>query len=451
MAPSGNMADLPGDIVRCIAGRVAPECRQRMRAVCSAWSAAVPAEPLPWILLQPDDGTAAADAAERGGFSVLSLPTDSKLPLSITTSAGSGPGPGQRVRCFGAGHGWLALVGADLSVTLRNPVTGHAISLPPLTRHPMVGADGLREDGLVLWRTWLDWWPDSGDLVPAEEFRDTYVRKVVFSARPRQDDYFAVVLGGYHSYAMYARAGATAWETLRDADGRALSLVHDVVHVEGGLFLAVTRCHGKVLVLDLAIHGNAEDDVDDDDGCTAAATTHHATEDDDDYCYSPSVSTFADPLVMTESLDYFVPGADMHVENHLVLIDGELYQIWAAREAEPLPPEEHNCEKKLNRYHIADVGVVRYALTAAGDWEAAAAADLGDWAVLVGRNETVAVCSGDVSGVSASCVYFIAGELEEVVCAFRLRSGRAEPVGGDVLRHACATPLPPVWFLPSLK
>ena len=89
-ATSGNMADLPGDIVRCIAGRVAPECRQRMRAVCSAWSAAVPAEPLPWILLQPhddddvDDGTAAAYAAERGGgggFSVLSLPTDTKLPL----------------------------------------------------------------------------------------------------------------------------------------------------------------------------------------------------------------------------------------------------------------------------------------------------------------------------------------------------------------------------------
>jgi hypothetical protein len=239
--------------------------------------------------------------------------------------------------------------------------------------------------------------------------------------------------------------------------------VHDVVHVEGGLFLAVTRCHGKVLGLDLAVHGSADDDVDDDDGCTAAATTHHATEDDednvdgdgdghdDDFCYSPGVSTFADPLVMTESLDYFVPGEDMHVENHLVLIDGELYQIWASREVDPLPPEEHDSEKKLNRYHIADVGVVRYAFTAAGDWEAAVAADLSDWAVLVGRNETVAVRAGDVSGVSASCVYFIAGELEEVVCAFRLRSGRAEPVGGDVLRHACATPLPPVWFLPSLK
>jgi hypothetical protein len=91
----------------------------------------------------------------------------------------------------------------------------------------MIGADGLREDGLVLWRPWLDSW--SWHLAPAEEFRDTYVRKVVFSAWPRQDDYFAVVLGGYRSYAMYARAGATAWETLHDADGRALSLVHDVI------------------------------------------------------------------------------------------------------------------------------------------------------------------------------------------------------------------------------
>jgi hypothetical protein len=201
MAASGNMADLPGDIVCCIAGRVAPECLPRMRAVCFAWSAAVPAEPLPWILLQPDDHndeTAATNAAEQssgGAFSVMSLPTDNKLPLSITCAGSGAP------RCFGAGHGWLALVGADLSVTLHNPVTGHAISLPPLTRHPMVGADGLGEDGLVLWHTWLDSWPNSGDhLVPAEEFRDKYVRKVVFSSWPRQDDYFAVVLGGYHSY-----------------------------------------------------------------------------------------------------------------------------------------------------------------------------------------------------------------------------------------------------------
>jgi hypothetical protein len=40
----------------------------------------------------------------------------------------------------------------------------------------MVGAADLRDDGCVLWRAWLDVWPNSDDLVPAEEFGDGFGR-----------------------------------------------------------------------------------------------------------------------------------------------------------------------------------------------------------------------------------------------------------------------------------
>lgn len=93
----------------------------------------------------------------------------------------------------GAGHGWLSLVAAaDLGVTLVNPVTGRPVSLPPLTRHPVVG--GLREGGLVRWRSWLGE-PASGRLVPVEKFIDAFVRKIVFAASPDHNDYFSVVVG----------------------------------------------------------------------------------------------------------------------------------------------------------------------------------------------------------------------------------------------------------------
>jgi hypothetical protein len=57
----------------------------------------------------------------------------------------------------------------------------------------------------------------------------------------------------------------------------------------------------------------------------------------------------------------------MHVQKQLVLTDGELY---ASRESSRAPGRrwKADSEKKLKRYHIANVSVIRYARTAAG-WE----------------------------------------------------------------------------------
>ncbi|RLN03112.1 hypothetical protein C2845_PM13G01350 [Panicum miliaceum] len=211
---------------------------------------------------------------------------------------------------------------------------------------------------------------------------------------------------------------------------------------------------GQVLEFDLAAaQGGRDGDHgvgDDDDG---------AEEDANCDVHSARVSVFAEPLTLSESVAYFAGGsAGMHVENHLVLVDGELYQIWAALVVVP-PEEEEDSDGDeaimMHRHRIKEAGAVRFDPERGTCW--AEAADLGDWAVLVGRNEMVAVRAGDVQGLSGSCVYFIDSKLDGVVCAFDLRSGRAETVGGDMLRHACSsiapssTPAPPVWFLPSLK
>ncbi|TVU43627.1 hypothetical protein EJB05_10113, partial [Eragrostis curvula] len=424
---SRSFADLPGDIVRIVADRVSVECRPRMRAVCSAWRAAVPAEPQPWIVLQPDGDTVSPEGGRRSGFAVLSLTAGVNLSpdSSVVRSLDAFPAGS---RCVGAGHGWLALVGTDdLSVTLLNPVTGRHVSLPPLTKHPIVG--GLLEDGRVMWRPWIDAWTDSGKLAPVEEFVDTFVRKLVFSASPEQDDYFAVVVGDRMSYAVYARAGAAAWETLRFAYGTTVSLVHDVVHVEGGRFLAVTRCHGTVLKLDLAVQDQNDEEEED--------FLYHL--------YSPRVRPFSRPLLSTGA--YFARGTTphMHVENYLALVDGELYQIWASWVLSEI-------DIMVFRGHIVDAGVARFEPQRSPCWSEVT--DLGEWAVLVGKNETVAVHAGDgTARVRGSYLYFMDSRLEEaVLCAFDLKNGKqVAACDSEALRWLFNTPPAPVWFLPSLK
>lgn len=165
-------------------------------------------------------------------------------------------------RCFGAGHDWLALVGADLTSRAAQHRPRRLSAAADGTHSSLVGADGLREDGLVLW---LD--SPSPVLVPAEaeggvpiptprRGRRQGARGVPGARRhrrarrgeqvlchgttvPRQGSSGTTrgvlgaapagrllrrgALGGYHPYAaMYVRQGgrATAWETVRDAKGR---------------------------------------------------------------------------------------------------------------------------------------------------------------------------------------------------------------------------------------
>ncbi|KAL6842514.1 hypothetical protein ACP4OV_027358 [Aristida adscensionis] len=436
MAATTSGSDLPADTVRSIAEQADVGSRASMRAVCSLWSAAVPDEtPQPWVLAQP------AAAAERDRFSVLSLPASRELTLSLAFSSGRGLAG---ARCVGAGHGWLALVGADLSVTLHNPVTGCSVSLPPLVSHPMV-VGAVRDDGTVLRRRRLNC--DSYLVpVPAEEVRDTLVRKIVFSPAPEQDDYFAVqLLGGHSQYAMYARAGATQWKTVRGKNEDPVKLVNDAVHVEGSRFFAVTRHHGMVFQLDLAEqdHVGGGGDYEDED-----AFVYKCKDADDVYePYTHSVTELAPPLASPAAMVYYYPGEKEHVDNHLVLVDGELYQVWAAWVADPTSEEEDS------GYRIIDeAGVVKCDLDNYSYLEVAG--ELDDWAVLVGGNETAAVRAGDMPAVRGNCVYFIDGRLENVVCAFDLRTQCVEAADCEMLRRAwpmgpsrLSSP-PPVWFLP---
>ncbi|KAL6865466.1 hypothetical protein ACP4OV_016617 [Aristida adscensionis] len=446
MATTGS--DLPPDAVRCVAELADAGSRARMRAVCSSWSAALPDEPpQPWVLVQPaadvkDDDDGAATAAERDCFSVLSLPANRELTLSRAFSSGGGFAG---ARCVGAGHGWLALVGADLNVTLHNPVTGRSVFLPPLVRHPMVRGRRVVDDGTIQ-RLWdID---DERAMVTctAEEVRDTLVRKIVFSASPEQDDYFAVQLVHEHSpCAMFARAGATQWKTLRDADGRPVRLVNDVLHVEGSRFFAVTRPHGRVFQFDLAVDEGFDGEEYDEDGNKYIFSDDDVPEDEE---WPSCVSEVAPPLAV---FSYgFLSGMKTHVDNHLVLVNGEFFQIWAAWATEPAADEE---DEDSSYRVIMDAGVVK--CDPGEHMYLDVAGELDDWAVLIGANETVAVRAGDMPAVRGNCVYFIDCRLENVVCAYDLGAQCAEAVDCEMLRRAWpmgparwSSPQP-VWFMPS--
>ncbi|KAL6841016.1 hypothetical protein ACP4OV_029276 [Aristida adscensionis] len=443
MATTGS--DLPPDAVRCVAEQADAGSRARMRAVCPSWSAAVPDEtPLPWVLVQPaadvkDDDDGAATAAERDCFSVLSLPANRELTLSRAFSSGGGFAG---ARCVGAGHGWLALVEADLNVTLHNPVTGRSVFLPPLVRHPMVRARRVR-DGTVQRVTIID---DERTLATstAEEVRDTLVQKIVFSASPERDNYFAVQLVHEHSpYALFARANATQWKTLRDKDGKHVKGVSDVVHLEGSRFAAVTRHHGEVLHFDLAEQNGRRRNYESE---FVYQRKYAGVEDYYEPC-SHRVRNLAPPLASPAAMVYY-PGDKGHVDNHLVLVGGELYQIWAAWVADPAS-EEEDAGYRI----IEEVGVVKCDMEEHTYLEVAG--ELDDWAVLVGRNETVAVRAGDMPAVRGNCVYFIDYRLENVVCAYDLEAQCAVAVDCEMLRRAWpmaparwSSPQP-VWFMPS--
>ncbi|KAL6843458.1 hypothetical protein ACP4OV_026780 [Aristida adscensionis] len=437
MATTGG--DLPPEMVRCIAQQADVGCRARVRAVCSLWSALVPANlPQPWVLLQP--AAAATAAAERGResddqrFRVLSLPANRELTLSRAFSGGCGVAG---ARCVGAAHGWLALVGADLG--RRRPGRRHRPAPPGTQRRR---ASGPR---------------------PAEEVRDRLVQKIVFSPAPEQDDYFAVQLlfpeeNGVPPFALYARAGATRWKTLHDKDENPFKLLSDVLHAEGGRFFAVAWGYGDVYQFDLAAHGGVDDDdhgeeeEEEEDGAFAYNADN---EEEDDYDpYAPSFTMLAPPLYSRQASWYY-PREDLwHVVNHLVLVDGELYQVWAkwGHDGGPAAPGEEDAGGGY--VVIEEAGVLRCDLDG-HTYSEVAAGELDDWAVLAAANETAAVRAGDMSGLRGNRVYFIDGHLEKVAGAFDLRTRRAEAVECEMLRRAWPggpwrrrSPQP-VWFLPS--
>ncbi|KAL6841018.1 hypothetical protein ACP4OV_029278 [Aristida adscensionis] len=449
MATTGS--DLPPEMVCCIAERADVGCRARMRAVCSLWRALVPAGlPQPWVLLQPAAATATATVAATAGgdresdrFRVLSLPANQELTLSPAFTSGCGV-PG--ARCVGAAHGWLALVGADLSITLHNLFTGRSVSLPPLANHPMLKG-GVRDDGTVLIRPEVN---DDTNLetVTAEYVRDNLVRKIVFSPAPEQDDYFVVQLLAHDEserippYAMYARAGATRWKTLRDIkDEEPFKGVRDVLHVEGSRFLAVRLGLGDVYQLDLA----AEDSVNDEEDEDAFVYNADNQEEDDSDVYPPSFSSVAPEMNYPTGSGQGVGITD----NNLVLVDGELYQVWAKWAVDPAPAEEYV------RYSvIREAGVVKLDLVEQR-WMKVVAGELDDLAVLVGANETAAVRAGDMPGLRGNCVYFIDGYLEKVACAIDLKTQRVEAVDCEMLQRAWpkgpwrGRSPQPMWFSPS--
>ena len=92
---------------------------------------------------------------------------------------------------------------------------------------------------------------DDGTVAEDERSRGFSVLSLPSTAKlspTRQGGYFAAMIGSFfHGNTMYARAGAAAWEMLHNACRNPMSLVHNTMHIETGMFLPVMQCRGKVL------------------------------------------------------------------------------------------------------------------------------------------------------------------------------------------------------------
>uniref|UniRef100_A0A0D3GQD5 Uncharacterized protein n=1 Tax=Oryza barthii TaxID=65489 RepID=A0A0D3GQD5_9ORYZ len=125
--------ELPPDTLRLILASLPIKSRVRARAVCAAWSSALPdkIDPFPWLLrLPPAHGDAAAAAASSPAVFFPSTGTSAGFELPFHR-------PG--TRCVGMHDGWIAAVDVDLGVRILDPLSGARVDLPPLTACPGVG------------------------------------------------------------------------------------------------------------------------------------------------------------------------------------------------------------------------------------------------------------------------------------------------------------------------
>ncbi|KAM0866340.1 hypothetical protein ACQ4PT_042690 [Festuca glaucescens] len=233
-------AGLPIDLLYCVRDLLGFPNLVRFRGVCQAWRETIPlSDPRtsmssPWVVIP--GGSSAYDWEE---FKLVSLPKNGNLTLTF---------PG--ARCVGSSGGWLALVDANLCITLVNAlmsaadVQARAVKLPPLLR--LVG---------------------NPSTVCSRTLQRRYIERIAFSSDPSSGDYAAAMLCRMWHGVAFTNSRRSGWQRLDwpfvrgephppdpspedELDDRHISrnTGFDVVY-HGGRFYYMTAC-GRIWALD---------------------------------------------------------------------------------------------------------------------------------------------------------------------------------------------------------
>uniref|UniRef100_A0A0E0LQU1 KIB1-4 beta-propeller domain-containing protein n=1 Tax=Oryza punctata TaxID=4537 RepID=A0A0E0LQU1_ORYPU len=166
MASSRGWGDLPADLLALIADGLPIQAYTRVRAVCTAWRAAIPAAS-PSLLVRLD--------WNRHDAWFLSPRISTALHENLATLLPA------RSSCLGSAHGWVAVhdpIFYELRFGLVNPLTGVEIpfsSFPHFVEHKL------------------------------------WVPKVVFAPSPTPSDFTAAAITGHGRVITYTAQGNSGW------------------------------------------------------------------------------------------------------------------------------------------------------------------------------------------------------------------------------------------------
>uniref|UniRef100_A0A0E0LJY8 KIB1-4 beta-propeller domain-containing protein n=1 Tax=Oryza punctata TaxID=4537 RepID=A0A0E0LJY8_ORYPU len=234
--------ELPPDTLRLIWASLPIKSRVRARAVCAAWSSALPdkIEPYPWLLRLPP-----TPAAAGHGDTAASTPTVF-FPSTGISAGFELPFHHPGTRCVGTHDGWIAAVDVDLGVKILDPLSGAHVDLPPLTACPGVGFGRGRASKKLHEQIEYKQWPTAvTEFFPVDTFLDYVLVKIAFST-PGADDpagevgAFAVAV--FWDRLVYTAAVLGEWRQLMTLNAGTRchpERIIDVVHGGGGRFFGL--------------------------------------------------------------------------------------------------------------------------------------------------------------------------------------------------------------------
>nr|XP_043618527.1 F-box protein SKIP23-like [Erigeron canadensis] len=401
MAISVDWSDLPPEMHETIAKKLKVQKDYvRFRAVCLAFRNATPKIPkhlpcqLPWLMLPKSTNLEQPDLINTRSFLSIS---DNKIHLV------SLPEDSDSHRRCGSSYGWLVILDETPLISIINPLTKAKQCLPPLSSFPNVTSFAPNDIGREYTLKTLD---DDVYTCNAKEMRDFYIKKVVFSSSPSNEDvdYYALAILNQTGDLAYCKKGDQCWKLIDEAN----SFCEDVVYYKG-CFYAVSK-HGTI----------AKCDVNRD---------------------SPNVSFIETPRQVGGDMQYLVTWKD------------ELLLVTRYTEL-----EFNMDQNKLDIvYKTTEFRVCKLVLNGP-KWESMS--ELDGWALFLGENSSVAFCAADFPGCRGNCVYFTDDYSEwnydgangnHDLGVYDLENCRVEalPCDPNNLYNGRQWP-PPIWFTPSL-
>jgi hypothetical protein len=388
-----DWTQLPRELVESIADKLTIYADYlQFRAVCHSWRSSVPNTPrhlppqLPWLMLP----LVQSNRSHRAFFD-LSARKLHHLQLLEATS--------HRKRSCGSSHGWLVILDESPAVLLLNPLTRARFHLPPLSAFPNIVSFNYSEVGMEYALRAV-----SGEIYrrSLREMRDTFIKKVVLSSAPLNNNFIALAILNYYHLLAYCKNGDRSWSFIHGAN----FFCEDVIYYND-LFYAVDK-NGAIAVCD--VNGA-----------------------------SPRVSVIRPPLQLDGDMQYLVNSGD----DELLLVTR-----YVDLQYDDIDPYAPIVFYKTMRFEVFKMNWSEPL------WERVTS--LGDRMLFIGESTSMSFLASNFRGCLGNCIYFTDdcefydgsfGDYDLGI--FKLWDGSIEPLPCYPRNPDSQTHWPPIWVTPN--